>query len=86
MNYSYIIKWLGSRSWEEIDEADNRAEAERLVQEYNLAFHGGRFKIIKKKKQQTVKIRIYQKRPDKCKVVQVSTLHLSGFFDLQKLI
>lgn len=48
MHYSYIIKWLGSRSWEEIDEADNRAEAERLVQEYNLAFHGGRFKIIKK--------------------------------------
>ena len=47
MNYSYIIKWLGSRSWEEIDEADNRAE--RLVQEYNLAFHGGRFKIIKKR-------------------------------------
>lgn len=31
MHYSYIIKWLGSRSWEEIDEADNRAEAERLV-------------------------------------------------------
>lgn len=49
MNYSYIIKWLESRSWEEIDEADNRAEAERLVQEYNLAFHGGRFKIIKKR-------------------------------------
>lgn len=49
MNYTYIIKWLGSRSWEEIDEADNRAEAERLVQEYNLAFHGGRFKIIKKR-------------------------------------
>lgn len=49
MNYSYIIKWLGSRSWEEIDEADNRAEAERLVQKYNLAFHGGRFKIIKKR-------------------------------------
>lgn len=49
MNYSYIIKWLESRSWEEIDEADNRAEAERLVQEYNLAFHGGSFKIIKKR-------------------------------------
>ena len=49
MNYSYIIKWLGSRSWEEIDEADNRAEAERLVQEYNLAFHGGRFKISEKR-------------------------------------
>lgn len=37
MNYSYIIKWLGSRSWEEIDEADNKAD------------HGGRFKIIKKR-------------------------------------
>lgn len=45
MNYSYIIKWLGTIGWE----ADNRAEAERLVQEYNLAFHGGRFKIIKKR-------------------------------------
>lgn len=49
MNYSYIIKWLGTIGWEEIDEADNRAEAERLVREYNLAFHGGRFKIIKKR-------------------------------------
>lgn len=49
MHYSYIIKWLGPIGWEEIDEADNRAEAERLVQEYNLAFHGGIFKIIKKR-------------------------------------
>lgn len=49
MNYSYIIKWLGTIGWEKIDEADNRAEAERLVQEYNFAFHGGRFKIIKKR-------------------------------------
>ena len=49
MNYSYIIKWLGSRGWEEIDETDNKAEAERIVQEYNLAFHGGSFKIIKKR-------------------------------------
>ena len=32
------------------------------------------------------KLYSYQKRPDKCKVVQVSTLHLSGFFDLPKLI
>lgn len=48
MNYTYIIKWLGTRNWEEIDETNNRAEAKRLVQEYNLAFHGGSFKIIKK--------------------------------------
>lgn len=48
MNYSYIIKWLRTTGWEKIDEADNRAEAEKLVQEYNLAFHGGSFKIIKK--------------------------------------
>ena len=49
MNYSYIIKWLRTIGWEKNDEADNRAEAERLVQEYNLAFRGGRFKIIKKR-------------------------------------
>lgn len=49
MNYTYIIKWLGTRNWEEIDETNNRAEAKRLVQEYNLAFHGGSFKIIKKR-------------------------------------
>lgn len=30
MHYSYIIKWLGSRSWEEIDEADNRQKQKDL--------------------------------------------------------
>ena len=35
----------------ETDEMNDelKQQAERLVQEYNLAFHGGRFKIIKKR-------------------------------------
>jgi hypothetical protein len=41
----YKIMWVSQYGKEEIDNAETREEANKMVDEYNMAFHGGCYKV-----------------------------------------